>query len=225
MLLDVYPGAVKQNIDFYGTPLHQTACQTQNRKQIISILYDAYPEAASLAAKGTLWLPLHASADLGNYLSICELYKLYPEAVSRKDAEGSLPLHILLANKDPVMYTFAPTSEETAALRFLLSKHPAAVGVANGLGRAPSAVGHTAYDISVREGLNPHVRRLLLRARPETDPEELHRLNYAERRGAMFLAFSAVYPESGTMIKSFPVLRRFVDLGHMDVLKHVVTYL
>ena len=131
ILLDAYPDAVKQNIDFYGTPLHQTACQTQNRKKIISILHDAYPEAASLAAKGTLWLPLHASADLGNYLSIFELYKLYPEAVSHKDAEGSLPLHILLANKDPVMYTFAPMSEEAAALRFLLSKYPAAVGVAN----------------------------------------------------------------------------------------------
>jgi hypothetical protein len=36
------------------------------------------------------------------------------------------------------------------------------------------------------------VRRLLLRAAPELDPDELHRLNYAERRMSLFLAHCAI---------------------------------
>jgi hypothetical protein len=68
------------------------------------------------------------------------------------------------------------------------------------------------------------VIRLLLLADPRDSPRLLYKLNYAERRMALFLAFSAV---PGSAKDSFAIrLRRLKDHDEgMPLLKHVISYL
>jgi ankyrin repeat protein len=198
MLLEAYPEGALMNVDYFGTAMHQTSCLTKDRRKVIHALHKENPMAVQTASMGNNWLPLHTTADLGNLESMMEIYHLYPDAVKAKDYDGNLPLHILMTDKDPCLYSFHPLSDEAGALRFLLKAYPQAVAVKNGgsyRGVVSSEVGETPYDISIRERLSPYVHRLLLRACPHIHREELHELNYAERRGALFLAFSAVCSE------------------------------
>ena len=52
--------------------------------------------------------------------------------------------------------------------------------------------GNTAYTLAVILHMKSYFIRLLLRADITIDPSALRGKNYKERRGAMFLAFSAV---------------------------------
>jgi ankyrin repeat protein len=130
----------------------------------------------------------------------------------------------------------------TTALLFLLKHYPAAAGIPNKAGE-PSYhrwyLGHilsrtlaeTPYDIAVRLELPDWVRRLLLRAAPSQDPAQLKRLNYAERRGALFLAFSAIVAEpqdiSSSSSSSFVVRLRgaLMSDAQMSLLRAVVSYI
>jgi ankyrin repeat protein len=103
-------------------------------------------------------------------------------------------------------------------LRVLLRYNPSAVS-------AVDVKGHTPYDIAKADGRPDTVKRLLLRAGPSIDPTELHRLNYAERRMAMFLAFSAI---SSSATDSFAIrLRRLKTHAgtYMPLLRLVVSFL
>ena len=126
---------------------------------------------------------------------------------------GQLPLHWLI-NYNADTMTSAPLSEAADAFRLLLCLYPEAAGTEGGVG-----VGNkkTPYQLAVRQGLLPYYRRLLLRAAPHVDPAELRRLNWAERRLAMFVAFAAVAAEA-------PVLAR-LRAESRDLVKQVVSYL
>jgi hypothetical protein len=63
-------------------------------------------------------------------------------------------------------------------------------------------------------------RRLLLRAAPHLDPAELRRLNWAERRTAMYVAYAAKFQTS-----SKPALLARFRLENPDIVKHVVSFL
>jgi hypothetical protein len=104
---------------------------------------------------------------------------------------GYLPLHRFIAFQS--VYRELKTnlvSEQADMFRWLLRLYPEAAGIEGGVGVDKK----TPYQLAVDRdrGLPKYYLRLLLRAAPTLNPAELHRLNYAERRMAMFLAFKAM---------------------------------
>ena len=77
----------------------------------------------------------------------------------------------------------------------------------------------TPYQLAIDKNLPPYYLRLLLRAAPNLNPAELHRLNYAERRMAMFLAFKAVSRNVD------PLLMARLRFEKKDLVKHVISFL
>jgi hypothetical protein len=101
-------------------------------------------------------------------------------------------------------------------LRVLLRYHPGAAGVPDSYGVTP------LYGIAVESGMPILIKRLLLLADPTVDPAEMRKLNFEERRMAMFLAYSAV-PQ--TITDSFVVrLRRLTNKDH-SLLRLIVSFL
>jgi hypothetical protein len=100
-------------------------------------------------------------------------------------ANGNLPLHGLLQFEDEEWQEDSFLSNRADVFRLLVRLYPAAAGVENKLNRTP-------YSLTVERGMHDYYLRLLLRAAPTLNPAELHRLNYAERRMALFLAFKAI---------------------------------
>jgi hypothetical protein len=100
--------------------------------------------------------------------------------------------------------------------RWLLRLYPEAAGIEGGVGAAHKK---TPYQLAVDDELPGYYIRLLLRAAPTLNPAELHRLNYAERRMAMFLAFKAM---SGTL--QAPLLARLRGVDK-DLVQRVVSFL
>ena len=128
-------------------------------------------------------------------------------------SNGQLPLHWLIEYNDDTP-TSAPLSELADTFRLLLRLYPEAAGTEGGVGVAYKK---TPSQLAVDKDLPPYYRRLLLRAAPHVDPAELRRLNWAERRTAMFVAFAAVAAEA-------PVLAR-LRAESKDLVKQVVSYL
>ena len=77
----------------------------------------------------------------------------------------------------------------------------------------------TPYQIALRKRMPDYYLRLLLRAAPTLNSSELHRLNYKERRMAMFLAFKAM---SSSM--EVPLLVRLRGESK-DLVQRVVSFL
>ena len=107
------------------------------------------------------------------------------------------------------------TSEAADIFRWLLRLYPEAAGIEGGLG----ALKATPYQLAVCCEMPDYYRRLLLRAAPTLHPAELHRLNYNERRMAMFLAFRAT-----TASTQAPLLARLRG-ENRDLVKRVVSFL
>ena len=119
------------------------------------------------------------------------------------------PLHVF------VLHQFVPDPMCVAAnvLRMLLRHHPAAAGTEDRAGMTP-------YDLAAMGRSNsPWLLRLLLRACPALDPDELHRLNYAERRMALFLSERAITATTKPTI--FARLR----FENKDIVKKIVSFL
>ena len=127
---------------------------------------------------------------------------------------GWLPLHMFVARCAVQLRNCLPFSDEAEYLRMLLHLYPEAVGIEAGVG-----VGKTnPYQLAVYHNVNPYYLRMMLRAVPDLNPEDLCRLNFAERRMAMFLAFTAVSTDNRLIL---PRLR----FAKMDLLKRVVSFL
>jgi ankyrin repeat protein len=153
-------------------------------------------------------LPLHFAAQYGSLEILQFLICKYPEAAAASAPEDSgLPLHCFLRGEDP--------SWCIEMLRELLRCYPMAAGKENSKGITP-------YQIAVKEGMSTLIRRLLLRADPTIDPAELRRLNYEERRMAMFLVFSAI-PKDIT--DSFVVRLRRLKNKDQSLLRLIVAFL
>ena len=128
---------------------------------------------------------------------------------------GWLPLHILITWKAESLCD-SLFSKEADCFRMLLHLYPEAAGIVGGLGVRCKK---TPYQLAVDKNLPPYYLRLLLHAAPNLNLAELHRLNYAERRMAMFLAFRAVpsQPE--------PLLMARLRFAKKDLVKHVISFL
>ena len=127
---------------------------------------------------------------------------------------GWLPLHLLIGKNAEALRDSLP-SKAADCFRLFLRMYPEAAGIEGGTG----ARNKTPYQLAVDENLPPYYLRLLLRAAPNLNPAELHRLNYAERRMAMFLAFGA-----RTSAIDPPFLAR-LRFEKMDLVKHVMSFL
>ena len=183
VVLDAYPEAVSSNARL-GTPMHQAAYRSDAAgPEIIRYLYDRHPAAIKTPCRERGWYPLHFAAESGSYAVLKLVHTHYPEAISIATTDGyqNLPLHVLVTERQFI----SPLSDETDMLRYLLRHYPAAVTIPAG----PDDGNRNAYELYMRPDF---VLRLLLRAAPELDPGELHRLNYSERRMALFLAHCAI---------------------------------
>jgi hypothetical protein len=128
---------------------------------------------------------------------------------------GWLPLHNLIACIAVTLKT-GPLAEAADAFRLLLRLYPEAAGTEGGIGATHK---RTPYQLAlaVDHKLPAYYRRLLLRAAPDLDPAELRRLNWEERRLAMYVAYA-------TVAKSPSVLTR-LRVAHNELLKNVVSFL
>ena len=142
--------------------------------------------------------------------STAVLHPTYPQHVYN----GRLPLHWLIESSAGTLKRCL-ISETADAFRLLLRLYPEAAGTEGGVGTENK---FTPYKLAVAKGLPTYYRRLLLRAAPHLDPAELRRLNWAERRQAMFVAFAAVF-------KTPSLLVRLRAAENKDLLKHVVSFL
>jgi hypothetical protein len=130
---------------------------------------------------------------------------------------GHLPLHLFVSSLSWGFHAGSNlVSEDADMFRWWLRVYPEAAGIVGGVG-APYK--KTPYQLAVAQRLPDYYLRLLLRAAPTLNPAELHRLNYAERRMAMFLAFKAT---SGTL--KAPLLVRLRGESK-DLVQRVVSFL
>ena len=143
---------------------------------------------------------------------------------------GWLPLHCLIKwNAESLRESLF--SKEADYFRLLLRWYPEAAGIEGGVDEddededededeedAP-IFRKTPYQLAVDENLPPYYLRLLLRAAPDLNPIELQRLNYAERRMAMFVTFNAVTSQLQ------PLLLKRLRFENKDLVKHVVSFL
>jgi ankyrin repeat protein len=185
VVLDAYPEAVSSSVAYYGTPLHRAARRSDAAgPHIVRYLYDIYPAAIKTPSSERGWYPLHDVSFCGSYEVLKLVHSLYPEAISiaTTDDLQLLPLHVLMFVRE----FKSPLSDEADMLRYLLRHYPAAVTIPAGPGYM------NVYEMALYDRNRGFVRRLILRAAPELDPDELHRLNYAERRMALFLAHCAI---------------------------------
>ena len=112
--------------------------------------------------------------------------------VLRADISSSwhlaLPLHLAVGH----LTLHSPTSSSADIFRFLLKLYPGAAMIPDGRGNTPYglAIRHKGKNEEEKHFVHSYFVRLLLRSCPtlnETEKKELHRLNYEERRMAMFL--------------------------------------
>ena len=123
---------------------------------------------------------------------------------------GRLPLHFLICYCDGVLRD-SLLSKEADMFRTLLQLYPEAAAIEGGIGIHR----RTPYQRALDYDLPSYYRRLLLRAVPNLNPAELRRLNYEERRMALFLVFRA---ETGNPEPSLLTRLRFGERGGFESL-------
>lgn len=137
------------------------------------------------------------------------------DILDARDAEDNsvmlkLPLHTFIENVNEI--PFSPVSENADIFRLLIAFHPEAISTKDFSDNYP-------YHYAIEKEFNSYFVRMLLRGDHTINATLLYNLNYAERRLAMFLAFTAVSnnPEITTLANL-----RFTD---MVLLKKVISFL
>ena len=130
----------------------------------------------------------------------------------RSSADGHLPLHWVIWLKESTLVS-EPLSAAADAFRLLLRLYPEAASTEGGTGSKKK----TPYRLAVDNNLPAYYLRLLLRAAPDLDPAELRRLNWAERRVAMYVAFVGVAKTPSLLVR--------LRVANKDLVKHVVSFL
>ena len=190
----------------------------------VRFLCSRYPEMM-LQKHNAGFTPLHAAICRENIPAVqilCEIggqEQVRLQVTHVTDANykynGWLPLHFLITYNTKALRV-SLFSKEADCFRTLLRLYPEAAGIEGGVG---AGYKKTPYQLAVEDKLPRYYRRLLLRAAPDLKPAVLHRLNYAERRMAMFLAFRA-----RTFATDPPFLAR-LRFAKMDLVKHVISFL
>ena len=228
-LLGLYPESASIiTTDESCNHLHLTVRDTENSTSVfeakVRFLCTRYPQM--ILQKDCLGkTPLHdvmISKSISTVYFLCEIggKEQFKEPIAHPSQasywrNGWLPLHLFIHNLK-VSLSESLISEEADCFRMLLRCYPEAVGIMGGVGARHNK---TPYQLAVDKKLPPYYLRLLLRAAPNLNPAELHRLNYEERRMAIFLAFSAVTSDVQTLL-----LAR-LRFEKKDLVKHVISFL
>jgi ankyrin repeat protein len=186
MLSEAYPEALKSNVGAYGTPLHIAALYSSNL-EVLQYLHSKQPAAIQTPTVGSQWLPLHCAVLSSSFEVFRFVFECHPAAIRAGSDEGENPLHIL-AQSIGDWSEVNPLSERADILRHILATHPLSLSVANADDTDPYEDFTTRF---VSDSCYFH--RILLHAVPTKDPALLRKLNYRERREAVFLIFSALF--------------------------------
>ena len=189
-----YPDYIRQRDKDGETPLH-------------TALHHLYSKDVSL---------LKILFEFGGQ-ELIKLPTVHPTATN-DSCNGWLPLHYFIRYfwlpwREHDLHCFI--SKEADFFRSMLLWYPEAAGIEAGNGSYKM----TPYQLAVERDLNPYYLRLLLRAAPDLNPSELRRLNWAERRMAMFMAFRAVTTDVT------PLMLARLRFENKDLVKHVVSFL
>ena len=193
-----YPQLLQQKDDNGNNALFWELAVENFRLPVVKILCEAGGRELVSAARISP-LPVDEGAD---------------QEENMDDGHGWLPLHGFFYSSHAKLRNCLPFSDEAECLRMLLHWYPEAVGIVAGVGDARM----TPYQLAVGHNVDPYYLRMLLRALPDLNPADLHRLNYAERRMAMFLAFKAISTDDHMLL---PRLR----FANKDLLKRVISFL
>ena len=186
---------------YRGTPLHRALLSATTTSR--------YPKLGSAAM-----IPMvRLLCEIGGGSSLVTIPTI---SINAGDScNGWLPHHYYINHFFGVLNS-SLFSEATNLFHLMLQRYPEAAGIeaGNGVNYRKSP-----YQLAVDKNLDTYYLRLLLRAAPDHNPTELHRLNYAERRMAMFLSFRAVSEASK------PLLLSKLRNQNMDLVRHVVSFL
>jgi ankyrin repeat protein len=192
-----------------GTPLWLAAGFNSDIR-VIEFLFSKYPEAIRLKNEGfRSQLPLHVAVEGRSFDVVETVYALYPDAIRIPDSYGRIPLHAVIYR---LTTGYARNASSAGILRFLLKHYPAAAAIRDNEGKTPYALAVARQDVP-----SPLLRQLL-RAAPEQEPLELRRLNYEDRRGAIYLLFAAKFPSRSENT----VWQRLRARGDLQLLREVV---
>ena len=201
-LLSLYPESASMvTTDGSYNLLHLAVCDKEDTTSVmkakVRFLCTRYP-ALMLQRDGSGNTPLLNAIYFENILAMQLLCEAGGQAQVRVPVahptyanyghNGRLPLHFLI-DRQAGPLSDSLLSKEADYFRLFLRWYPEAAGIEGGVG---AVYKKTPYQLAVDISLPPYYLRLLLRAAPNLNPAELHRLNYAERRMAIFLAFKAV---------------------------------
>jgi ankyrin repeat protein len=225
------PNAVVVNSPAVGTPLHQAASRGESEgkageMEIIHFLHEQYEQAVCVKDPEFGWAPVHFAAFGGHCTVLEAVWRLFPPALKlRATMTGDLPLDVLLAQ---LMLRECDTlSDEANKLRFLLRQHPAKASISKKYvevcadGESGASMFEDDASNTVSDETPSYFKRILLRALPSLDPTELRKLNYAERRMAMFLFYGSAVGDIDTT-KIWRLLRRS---GQDGLIKGIISFL
>ena len=240
-LLGLYPESASViTTDRSQNLLHLAVCDKGDTMSVmeakLKFLCSRYP-AMMLQGNYEGDTPLHLAICRRKFLAVQILCEIGGQGLVRAPVAhptdtnyvytGWLPLHFLIYwNAGSLRKSIF--SKEADCFRMFLRWHPEAAGIEGGVDVAvvededndEDVNGRkTPYQLAIDGNLPPYYLRLLLRAAPDLNPAELHRLNYAERRMAMFLAFKAVTSQKK------PVVLKRLCFENKDLVKHVMSYL
>ena len=200
-LLGLYPEAASVVTSSGRNLLHVAAGDSDVSRAVPKLQYlcARYP-AMTLQGDNGGEMTVHMATSSQRFKTMLALYEaggteqfmmpIVHPTNARYGFNGYLHLHIFIFyQSDSLKIASHATSEVADIFRWLLRLYPEAAGIECGVGTLHKK---TPYQMAVILRLPDYYRRLLLRAAPTLNPAELHRLNYDERRMAMFLAFRAV---------------------------------
>ena len=160
-----YPDAVRTREKLSGAYPFHFACQSGIQMEIIEVLYQAYPEAATeLDRDGNTVLHLvcqrRPSVELVEFL-----LEKFPESPEISNNAKYLPLHIAIDNRCawPI-------------LDIVLQRHPASIHTVNGKGRLPL---HDAFRVRTRMTTLVRLAQLYPAGLDMTDNFDKHPDEYA----------------------------------------------
>ena len=221
-LLDEYPESATI-VDIYGRNLLHLSMDNPF-KEVAIHLNNQYPELnfqqCNLGRIPLIYAFPEISTDMNIVSSICNTNLEVLKIVSTR-AFRSLPLHQLIDCRRMIQPVSPLADTLRLFLRLFLRLYPAAANIKDVFGQTP-------YDIAVNNNLVARSRkldnyflRLLLRADISINPQELYRLNYQERRMALFLSSGkAIFETSNKSI-----IWRKLWIDNIDILKEVVSFL
>ena len=234
-LLDAYPESSSIFTDYSSSLLDLAVCDpesnTSTMEARVKFLCSRYP-AMMLQMDMQGSTPLMSAVEYGNTSAVQMLCDAggyeqvrVPTAHPTSDGfrfNGYLPLHCLIHHHTQKL-CYSTIHKYADCFRMLLRSYPEAAGIKTGIGNEEDEEvvlnRRTPYQMAVDEDLPVYYHRLLLRAAPHLKPTRLRRLEWAEKRMAMFLAFKAVTSQKK------PVLLKRLCAENKDLVKLVISFL